>query len=1509
MPPSASTHAGSAPDRPGPGARIDGRFELREEIGRGAGGVVFAARDLARGGEVAVKLLRASGGGAPAEEAALRFRREAAALAAIDAPSIAGYRASGELADGTPWIAMERLRGRPLSALAPELPLAPARAARIARDVALALARAHEAGVLHRDIKPDNIVLCDDSPGGAERAVLVDFGLARLADAQGVLDDSAKLRRKLPEEEVAGTFAFMAPEQAGLLPRRPDGRSDLYSLGGVLHWMLSGRPPFAAARLDELLHQHVARIPDPPSARAPGVPRILDLVCAKLLEKDPDERYSTAASLARDLDRLEALAGFAGARGASALDAGGRPAARRDPPLVGRAAELLAIERALDAARRGEARVLVLEGGPGAGASRLLEEARRRAAARGARTLAADCASRPSPADPALAALRGPAGEPGGEAFRCVLLDGGAHADEATARALLRLARGARRRLAAIVAVDGTGGAEGEADADGRGGEGALPGRALLGPIDADRPALETVRLAPLSLEEARTLAAATLAHLGRPGDALVELLHERAEGRPGPLVDGARALADAGLLAPDAEGALALRPGVTPPPARDPDERLVVAIAGLDPDDRAILGATGILRRPFSILTAAAASGARPDDAIAAIDRGVAAGILLEEARGALWRHSSEVARRALAAGLHGVARRAAHGRAAERLLALDPADPERPPLEVAHHLEEAGLAARALPHLLSAGEDALAVRALEAARAAFARAAAVAEAPSALEGLAPGEGDRARRRAWAGLGEALDLLGRTEEAREALERALPLSTAPLERAAVLVRLSGVRRRAGDAEGARDALDGACAALGIDAPRPGLFRSLAIVRRALSRGLRAALPTLLGEKRPVAQAPPGDVLAARLLAELVERLLPEDPPRAVEAQLRALDLAERYGLARELPRLRANQALLSGRMGLARAAARLAAAARTAALDAGEAALEAEADLVHAVLDAWAGRREEAQARRRAVEEEAASMGRLDDLAATHERLARVLGSLDAAEAVRAARAASALRARAASSRAAATRPARPADDDRAALLAERRKLESLFEMGRALHAAHDLDSLLATVVASAVQVTGAERGFLLLVHEDPASEGAARAPAALPAPPGGPLVELGAVRLSLRARRLENESPCPREGAAALVADPHALGLAASVLREALERRRAVVIAGDPASDAAGAPRDPDAEPEAVPEALLVSARASGLRSIVCVPLLGRERPLGLLYLDSRLVRGLFGAREVELVAAFAAQAGLAIENAAAREELERKNRLLRETQARLVRSAKMSALGQLAAGVSHEIRNPLHIISGSIYALKERLRAAADPKVREYLGHVEGEVARATLLTEKLLDLARPSEAPLEPVDANEAARRSLPLVATLAGKRGVALETDLADGLPAVRGDLGELQQVVVNLLLNAVQAVERPGGRVALRTRIEPPAGAAAPSSVVIEVADEGRGIEPQDLDRLFEPFFTRRAEGTGLGLYVSWGIVERHGGRITVASERGRGTTFSVRLPACASFPVAAAAA
>jgi diguanylate cyclase (GGDEF)-like protein len=316
------------------------------EIGRGAQAVVHR---VARGGtEYAMKVLRLSGVDDDAEIRA--FRREAALLASVDDPGLARVHEVGTTG-GQPYLLMDLIEGQRLSTVLGAGPLPESRVVALAADIASALAAAHAAGLVHRDVKPDNILVAADSS-----AKLVDFGLAVRIDAE-------------IGDQVAGTLAYSAPEQTGMLNRPVDGRSDLYALGAVLHECVTGGPPYAASDVAELLRLHaVADVPDP-RERAPALSAAFAAVIRTLLAKDPDDRYLSATGLLADLRRIAAdpAAGF-DVRGED------RPATGRDVGLVGRDAERDALLARWERARAGHGGVAVVHGAPGGGKSRLVGE-------------------------------------------------------------------------------------------------------------------------------------------------------------------------------------------------------------------------------------------------------------------------------------------------------------------------------------------------------------------------------------------------------------------------------------------------------------------------------------------------------------------------------------------------------------------------------------------------------------------------------------------------------------------------------------------------------------------------------------------------------------------------------------------------------------------------------------------------------------------------------------------------------------------------------------------------------------------------------------------------------------------------------------------------------------------------------------------------------------------------------------------------------------------------------
>jgi WD40 repeat protein len=260
-------------------------YEILEELGRGAMGVVYKAREVGLNRLVALKMILA-GGRATADDLA-RFRVEGQAVARLDHPHVVRVHRVGEHG-GCPYLSLEFCPGGTLEGKLAGAPLPPREAAALVAKLARAVHAAHAAGIVHRDLKPGNVLLAADAT-----PKVADFGLAKWADAgDGVTVTGA----------VFGTPSYMAPEQASGRSKAVDRRADVWALGAVLYACLTGRPPFRGATVLDTLDQVRGHEPVPVRALQPGVPRDLETVCLKCLQKDAGRRYPSAAELAADLE-------------------------------------------------------------------------------------------------------------------------------------------------------------------------------------------------------------------------------------------------------------------------------------------------------------------------------------------------------------------------------------------------------------------------------------------------------------------------------------------------------------------------------------------------------------------------------------------------------------------------------------------------------------------------------------------------------------------------------------------------------------------------------------------------------------------------------------------------------------------------------------------------------------------------------------------------------------------------------------------------------------------------------------------------------------------------------------------------------------------------------------------------------------------------------------------------------------------------------------------------------
>jgi signal transduction histidine kinase len=296
-------------------------------------------------------------------------------------------------------------------------------------------------------------------------------------------------------------------------------------------------------------------------------------------------------------------------------------------------------------------------------------------------------------------------------------------------------------------------------------------------------------------------------------------------------------------------------------------------------------------------------------------------------------------------------------------------------------------------------------------------------------------------------------------------------------------------------------------------------------------------------------------------------------------------------------------------------------------------------------------------------------------------------------------------------------------------------------------------------------------------------------------------------------------------------------------------------------------------------------LTRKMSQLKAEITLPLNSKDRLIGLLNLGHRERKEMYSQEDVEVLSTLTNQAAIAIENARLYENLKQSQIIIR-------RADRLSSLGMLTAGLAHEIRNPLVAIRTFTQLLPERYQ---DKEFRELFQSLAmKEVDRICGLVNDLLSFARPSTPNMSAQDVSEIVSNIARILQSQAKEKDVKIGLHMASRLPKIFIDKEQIKQVCMNLILNAIQSIEG-GGAVEVGTHLFGENG--EPRFIQIEVRDTGIGIPEKDIENIFNPFFTTKEDGSGLGLSISHQIIKEHGGYMVVESEVGKGTSFFIRLP------------
>jgi two-component system sensor kinase len=896
------------------GTLFGGRYLVVRSLKKGQGVETLLATDQTNNRPVVIKT---SKGKSLSLGTQMRLEHEAGVLRQIRSPWIAPLFDFGR-EDDLLLLAMPFIPGVTLAERLAKGPLSVRDAITVGRCLMSALADVHVHGVLHRDVKPANIIVDENAP--LEKATLIDFGLARSAN----LDLSIR-------DQPVGTARYVSPEQAGLLDQDPDERSDLYSAGVVLFECLVSRPPFVADSIGEVLRQHMTV--RPPELRSLGlaIPRALDEIIQRLLRKDPRDRYQSAEGVLADLAHLTTALDRGIADPPLVVGSSDRRKSLTEPAFVGREAELAVLDLQFEQTRKGEGGLVLLEAESGGGKTRLLMELAQRCARQGAWVLRgqgldqqaqrpfqvlagvaaevtsasrresalgeaiqarlgdhreAACAALPELADimgPATAQALGPESfgqirslqalatllDALGSADRpaLVLLDDCQWADELTQKLLgqwLRHRHAEKRYALLVVAFRSE-------DVPREHGLRRL-GASLL------------CRLPPFQAKDVRRLAESMAGPL--PAEAL-EVVERLSEGSPFMAAAVLQGLVESAALLPEPAGwRVAPQAMADVQSSRHAAAFLVHRIEMLPPPVLELLSAGAVLGKDFDLDLAATLANQSPGQAIAALDQARGRHIVWARLEQTRCSFVHDKLRQTLLQRLDAGQRQDLHRRAA---LHLEKQRTEQI-FELAYHFDAAGQSNRALPFALTAAEKARAQHSLELAEEQYRIAARGVQASDEVT----------RVRIAEGLGDVLMLRGRYDQAARLFQTARTLARGDALQAKIEGKLGELAFKRGDVKNASETIERALRLLGRQVPRWSIAFYLLVVWEVLVQALHTLCPRFLG-RRPLAGAD-NELLAIRLYSRLAHLYwFHRGTVPALWSHLHGLNLAERYPPCPEL--------------------------------------------------------------------------------------------------------------------------------------------------------------------------------------------------------------------------------------------------------------------------------------------------------------------------------------------------------------------------------------------------------------------------------------------------------------------------------------------------------------------------------------------------------------------------------------------------------------------------------